>query len=92
MEEQQVKDLKTAIDGLIWLSAESVGTRFFVDVSVWASRREMQVEIVDLQQGDAAIYLDTTHGQPFTPETINAMEDRLIEKLADLKKPQEIAA
>lgn len=92
MEEQQMKDLKTAIDGLIWLSAESVGTRFFVDVSVWTSRQEMQVEIVDLQLGTAAIYLDTTHGQTFTPETINAMEDRLIEKLADLKKPQEIAA
>lgn len=92
MEEPQVKDLQAAIDGLIWLSAESVGTRFFVDVSVWASRQEMQVEIVDLQQGDAAIYLDTTHGQTFTPETINTIEDRLIEKLADLKKPQEIAA
>ncbi|PKF51121.1 hypothetical protein [Enterovibrio nigricans] len=94
MEEQKVKDLKTAIDGLIWLSTESVlqqPRRFLVDVSVWASRKTAKVEILDART-EAVIYLDSSNGKPFTAETILAMEDRLIEKLADLKKPQEQAA
>ncbi|MDD1792545.1 hypothetical protein LRP50_05310 [Enterovibrio sp. ZSDZ42] len=92
MENQNGKDLKSAIDGLIWLSAESVGERYHVDVSVWASRKEMQVEIIDLSIGADAIYLDSTHGIPFTVESINAMEDRVIEKLAELNEKQEQAA
>ncbi|MEI8607926.1 hypothetical protein [Enterovibrio norvegicus] len=92
MKEQQTKSLKSAIDGLLWLSAESIGQRFHIDVLVLASRQELEVKIVDLTLGESPIYLDSSHGQPFSRETINTMEDRLIEKLADLNQEQEIAA
>ncbi|WP_325891086.1 hypothetical protein [Grimontia sp. NTOU-MAR1] len=93
MKENRVKDLKSAIDGLIWLSAESAQhqpRRFLVDVHVSSSCKTATVEILDAQT-ESIIYLDSSDGKPFTAETILAMEDRLIEKLADLKKLQEIA-
>ncbi|CZF83155.1 hypothetical protein [Grimontia marina] len=88
----QTRNLKNAFDGLLWLSAESLGTRFFVDVSLWASRQEIKVEIVDLLQGATPIFMDSSYGNAFDTETINAMEDRLIEKLGDLKAQEEQAA
>ncbi|PMN68392.1 hypothetical protein [Enterovibrio norvegicus] len=94
MENQQAKDITTAIKGLISLSAESAlatPRRFFVDVSVWASKRVVLVEIIDLRS-EATVYLDSSKGAGFTRETINGMEDRLIEKWADLNEEKEIAA
>lgn len=89
MEQQQPQDLKTAIDGLLWLSVESVGQPFFIDISVWSSREIVQVEIVEIAKSAEAIYLDNSAGKPFTPETIQAMEDRLIEALSNLQTPIE---